>query len=102
MRAALASTLSRLPRPAASALWLAPVVTTAIALVTLGGSAAQRVELSVERSTPEWLQLLSVGGVLGLLAAAWLSGAQRPAVSRAIAVLTAGLLVPVWAGYAWL
>jgi signal transduction histidine kinase len=52
----------------------------------------------VERSLPAWMIALGLLAGLAVVGAAWTVTGERPAVAVALAVTSAGLLVPTWAG----
>jgi signal transduction histidine kinase len=81
---------------------VAAVVTTLLALVTVLEAANENPATSVERGLATWLVALGLAGVASITVAAWLVWPQHPQASIGLAVATAGLLLPLWAGWSWL
>jgi signal transduction histidine kinase len=80
----------------------AAVVTALVSLATVLGSANENPATSVERGLAPWLVALGLSGVAFVVVAAWLVWAQHPHASIGLAVMTVGLLLPLWAGWSWL
>ncbi len=81
---------------------VAALLTTALTIATVVGSAGQDPAVSVERGLPTSVLLSSVAGAVAITASAWTVHARHPLVSAGLAAVAAGQLLPVWAGWAWL
>lgn len=97
-------------RTGRSASWLAAAVpsavgpaaatlSTGVLLVTVAGFVPNYHASPFERGLPVWLIALGFLGGLAIVAAAWVTSAERPAAAVGLAVASVGLLVPVWAGW---
>src|SRR5450755_1821522 len=89
----LAAGVPRTVGPAAATL------STGVLLVTVAGFVPNYQTSPFERGLPAWLIALGFLGGLAIVAAAWVTSAERPAAAVGLAVASVGLLVPVWAGW---
>src|SRR5215211_4148445 len=80
------------PAPGRDTSAIAGALTTATAAVTVLASALALA----------WLLLVELAAVAVMVAGVWAVRGQHPRVSTALAVATAGSLLPLWAGWPWL
>jgi signal transduction histidine kinase len=77
---------------------VAAAASTAMFVATVLGATSDPPMSLVERSLPAWTIVLGLLAGLAVIGAAWMVSLDRPAVAVALAVTSAGLLVPTWAG----
>ena len=77
---------------------IAAAASTVALLVTVLAATADPPVTLVERGLPAWMVALGLMAGLAVTGAAWIVSIERPVVAVALAVTSAGLLVPTWAG----
>ena len=77
----------------------AAVVTTAIAAVTVAGTARQEHATSFVRHLPAWLLVLGLIGTASVTFAAWAVWAHHPHGAIGLAAIAGGAFLPLWAGW---
>jgi len=95
------------PAPGRDTSAIAGALTTATAAVTVLASALALAGDDdpwsvVGRRALAWLLLVELAAVAVMVAGVWAVRGQHPRVSTALAVATAGSLLPLWAGWPWL
>ena len=88
---------SRSPWAGAVGIVAAAASTVALLVTVLAATADPPITLVV-RGLPAWMIALGLLAGLAVTGAAWMVSIERPAVAVALAVTSAGLLVPTWAG----
>ncbi len=86
-------------RPRGAVGLVAALVSSGVALLTVGVSIPEYRASPFELALPAWLIAIAFVASLGIVGAAWISSSDRPAVAVGLAVATVGLLVPTWAGW---